>query len=80
MSNIQDKVVVITGASSGIGELSKTQIALGWMLQKSTAPIVGATKISHIEDAVSALPVTLTDDEVAYLEEPYVPHKIVGHV
>ena len=60
--------------------LSKTQIALGWMLQKSTAPIVGATKISHIEDAVSALPVTLTDDEVAYLEEPYVPHKIVGHV
>jgi aryl-alcohol dehydrogenase-like predicted oxidoreductase len=60
--------------------LSKTQIALGWMLQKSTAPIVGATKISHIEEAVSALPVTLTDDEVAYLEEPYVPHKIVGHV
>lgn len=60
--------------------LSKTQIALGWMLQKATAPVIGATKISHIEDAVSALPVTLTDDEVAYLEEPYVPHKIVGHV
>lgn len=60
--------------------LSKTQIALGWMLQKATAPIIGATKISHIEDAVSALPVTLTDDEIAYLEEPYVPHKIVGHI
>jgi 1-deoxyxylulose-5-phosphate synthase len=60
--------------------LSKTQIALGWMLQKATAPVIGATKISHIEDAVSALPVTLTDDEVAYLEEPYVPHKIVGHI
>ncbi|MEM5008477.1 aldo/keto reductase [Priestia megaterium] len=60
--------------------LSRTQIALGWMLQKATAPVIGATKISHIEDAVSALPVTLTDDEVAYLEEPYVPHKIVGHV
>jgi 1-deoxyxylulose-5-phosphate synthase len=60
--------------------LSKTQIALGWMLQKATVPVIGATKISHIEDAVSALPVTLTDDEVAYLEEPYIPHKIVGHV
>jgi len=60
--------------------LSRTQIALGWMLQKATAPVIGATKISHIEDAVSALPVTLTDNEVAYLEEPYVPHKIVGHV
>lgn len=60
--------------------LSKTQIALGWMLQKATAPIIGATKISHIEDAVSALPITLTDDEIAYLEEPYVPHKIVGHI
>ncbi|MBE5102231.1 aldo/keto reductase [Priestia aryabhattai] len=60
--------------------LSKAQIALGWMLQKATAPIIGATKTSHIEDAVSALPVTLTDDEMEYLEEPYVPHKIVGHI
>jgi aryl-alcohol dehydrogenase-like predicted oxidoreductase len=59
--------------------LSKTQIALGWLLQKGAFPVVGSTKISHIEEAVSAVSVTLTDEEMAYLEEPYVPHKIVGH-
>ncbi|MFE0624844.1 aldo/keto reductase [Priestia aryabhattai] len=72
---IYDRVAELAEKKS----LSKTQIALGWMLQKVTAPVIGATKISHIEDAVSALSVTLTDDEMAYLEEPYVPHKIVGH-
>ena len=41
--------------------------------------IIGATKISHLEDAVGALSVKLTREEVAYLEEPYVPHRIVGH-
>ena len=56
-------------------------IALAWLLQKEpvTAPIIGATKISHLEDAVGALSVKLTPDEIAYLEEPYVPHSIVGH-
>jgi aryl-alcohol dehydrogenase-like predicted oxidoreductase len=44
-----------------------------------TAPIIGATKISHLEDAVGALSVKLTQEEVAYLEEPYVPNRIVGH-
>ncbi len=59
----------------------RVHIALAWLLQKQpvTAPIVGATKISHLEDAVGALSVKLTQDEVAYLEEPYVPHRIVGH-
>lgn len=62
-------------------EAPRTHIALAWLLQKKpvTAPIVGATKISHLEDAVGALSVTLTQKEVAYLEEPYVPHSIVGH-
>jgi aryl-alcohol dehydrogenase-like predicted oxidoreductase len=57
------------------------QIALAWLLQKQpvTAPIVGATKIAHLEDAAGALAVHLTQDEVAYLEDPYVPHRIVGH-
>jgi aryl-alcohol dehydrogenase-like predicted oxidoreductase len=56
-------------------------IALTWLLQKKpvTAPIIGATKITHLEEAVGALPVNLTQEEVAYLEEPYVPHPIVGH-
>jgi aryl-alcohol dehydrogenase-like predicted oxidoreductase len=59
----------------------RARIALAWLLQKDpvTAPIVGATKISHLEDAVGALDVKLTAEEVAYLEEPYVPHRIVGH-
>jgi aryl-alcohol dehydrogenase-like predicted oxidoreductase len=59
----------------------RTHIALAWLLQKRpvTAPIVGATKITHLEDAVGALSVKLTQEEVAYLEEPYVPHPIVGH-
>ncbi len=61
--------------------VSRTQIALAWLLQKPpvTAPIIGATKIGHLEEAVGALSVKLTEDEVAALESPYVPHAIVGH-
>lgn len=60
---------------------SRTHIALAWLLQKDpvTAPIIGATKIAHLEDAVGALAVRLAPEDVAYLEEPYVPHRIVGH-
>jgi 1-deoxyxylulose-5-phosphate synthase len=59
----------------------RTHIALAWLLQKEpvTAPIIGATKLSHLEEAVGALSVKLMPDEVTYLEEPYVPHRIVGH-
>jgi aryl-alcohol dehydrogenase-like predicted oxidoreductase len=59
----------------------RVPIALAWLLQKNpvTAPIIGATKISHLEDAIGALSVNLTPEDVAYLEEPYVPHGIVGH-
>ena len=59
----------------------RVHVALAWLLQKEpvTAPIIGATKITHLEDAVGALSVKLTPEEVAYLEEPYVPHRIVGH-
>jgi len=62
-------------------EASHTHIALAWLLQKEpvTAPIVGATKISHLDEAVGALDVKLTQEDVAYLEEPYVPHHIVGY-
>jgi aryl-alcohol dehydrogenase-like predicted oxidoreductase len=59
--------------------LSKTQIVLRWLMQKGTIPVVGATKSAHVEDAVSAVPVALSEEETAYLEELYVPHKIVGH-
>lgn len=58
----------------------RSQVALAWLLQKQpvTAPIVGATKISHLEDAAAALSVNLTLEEIASLEEPYVPHRVVG--
>jgi aryl-alcohol dehydrogenase-like predicted oxidoreductase len=60
---------------------SRTHIALAWLLQKEpvTAPIIGATKISHLEEAVGALSVKLTPEEGTYLEAPYAPHRIVGH-
>jgi 1-deoxyxylulose-5-phosphate synthase len=62
-------------------EVPRVHIALAWLLQKKpvTAPIIGATKITHLEAAVGALSVTLSEDEVTYLEEPYTPHPIVGH-
>jgi len=55
-------------------------IALAWMLHKEpvVAPVIGATKISHLESAVESLSVRLTPEDIAYLEEPYVPHPIVG--
>ncbi len=61
--------------------VSRTQVALAWLLQKApvTAPIIGATKLSHLEEAVGVLSVKLSFEDVTYLEEPYVPHRIVGH-
>ncbi|MEV5028017.1 aldo/keto reductase [Paenibacillus sp. LPE1-1-1.1] len=58
----------------------RIQIALAWLLQKQpvTAPIIGATKISQLEEAVGALSITLTPDEITSLEELYVPHPVVG--
>lgn len=58
--------------------VTRIQIALGWLLSKVTAPVLGATKVTHIDDAVSAISVKLTSDEIAYLEEAYIPHKLVG--
>ncbi len=60
--------------------VSRAKVALAWLLQKQpvVAPIIGATKISHLEEAAGALEVKLSPDEVAYLEEPYVPHRVVG--
>lgn len=60
-------------------DVSMTQIALAWHFAKGvTAPIVGATKAAHFEDAVHAVDLSLTDEDVKYLEEAYVPHNIVG--
>lgn len=61
-------------------DVPRTHIALAWLLQKEpvVAPIIGATKISHLDTALGALTVKLTDEEIAYMEAPYVPHNIVG--
>ncbi len=61
--------------------VSRAQLALAWMLSKPAvvSPIVGATKPNHLKDAVAALSVTLTPEEIASLEEPYTPHTILGH-
>jgi aryl-alcohol dehydrogenase-like predicted oxidoreductase len=57
------------------------QIALAWLLHKPavTAPIIGATKLGHIEDALAASRLTLTSEEISRLEEPYIPHPVLGH-
>jgi aryl-alcohol dehydrogenase-like predicted oxidoreductase len=61
--------------------VTAAQIALAWLLHKPgvTAPIVGATKASHLDDALAAEQLQLSEDELPRLEEPYVPHRIAGH-
>lgn len=58
--------------------VSSAQVALGWMLHQPgiTSPIIGATKLPHLEDAIGALDVSLTDEDIAYLEAPYVPKEV----
>lgn len=58
--------------------VSMTEIALAWLLRKTAAPVVGATKMHHIEGAAKAVDVQLTEEEAAFLEEMYVPHRLVG--
>jgi aryl-alcohol dehydrogenase-like predicted oxidoreductase len=75
-----DVVDRLAEVAAGRG-LPPAQIALAWLLHKPgvTAPIVGATKLSHLDDAVAAAGVTLSDDEIKSLEEPYRPHPVSGH-
>lgn len=60
--------------------IPQAHVAMAWVNNKPevTAPIVGATKLNHLDDAVAALDVTLTDEEINRLEAPYVPHSVVG--
>lgn len=75
----QDAAIISRVAElAGRHGVSMTEIALAWLLAKVTAPVAGATKLNHVEDAVKAVELTLTDAELAYLEEPYVPHALAG--
>jgi 1-deoxyxylulose-5-phosphate synthase len=58
----------------------RAQIALGWLLSKPviTAPIVGATMLHHLDDAIASVKLKLSPEEIAALEQPYVPHQVVG--
>ncbi len=75
---IVDQVAAIATARG----VPRAQVALAWLLHKSavTAPIVGASKPQHLDDAVAALELRLNETEIAQLEAPYVPHAVVGHV
>jgi len=74
------KVVEAVAKLAEARGVPRAQIALAWMLHKSvvTSPIIGATKPHHLEDAVAALSVGLSAEEIASLEEPYVPHPVLG--
>lgn len=80
MADADKKVVERVADIANKHDVPRARIALAWVLQKSpvTAPIVGATKMHHLEDAVAALSISLTEDEVSSLEEPYVPHPVLG--
>ncbi len=58
--------------------VSMSEISLAWLFEKVTSPVVGATKLSHIDTAVKATNITLSEEEMHYLEELYVPHELVG--
>jgi aryl-alcohol dehydrogenase-like predicted oxidoreductase len=75
-----DVVDIVTAIARERG-LPPAQIALAWLLGKPavTAPIVGATKLNHLDDAIAAVEVILTEHEISRLEAPYSPHRILGH-
>jgi aryl-alcohol dehydrogenase (NADP+) len=75
------KVVAAVGEIAQARGLSNMQVALAWVLRNKavTAPIVGASKLSHIDDAVSALDVVLSDEEVKKLEAGYAPKPVLDH-
>ena len=58
--------------------VTMTEVSLAWLLTKVTAPVVGATKLHHIEDAAKAVDLVLSEEEIKYLEELYVPHPLAG--
>jgi 1-deoxyxylulose-5-phosphate synthase len=75
------KVVERVGELAEKYDVPRAHIAIAWLLQKApvAAPVIGVTKISHLESAVEALSIRLSPDDISFLEEPYVPHSIVGH-
>lgn len=75
----QDRIIIDRVAELAEKKgVSMTEVSLAWLLTKVTAPVVGATKLHHMEGAARAVELELTVDESAYLEEAYIPHRLVG--
>jgi aryl-alcohol dehydrogenase-like predicted oxidoreductase len=74
---VADRVTQVAGERG----VPAAQVALAWLLHKPgvTAPIIGATRLGHVEDAVAAAELQLSAEEIARLEEPYRPHPVLGH-
>jgi aryl-alcohol dehydrogenase-like predicted oxidoreductase len=79
-ADLDRPVVDRVGEVAQLRGVSRAQVALAWVLSKPvvTSPIIGATKPHHLEDAIAALSLKLSNDEIAKLEEAYVPHPIAG--
>jgi 1-deoxyxylulose-5-phosphate synthase len=75
--DVADRVAEVAGERG----VPPAQMALAWLMHRPgvTAPIVGATKPEHLEDALAAAELDMADDDMARLEEPYVPHPVLGH-
>jgi aryl-alcohol dehydrogenase-like predicted oxidoreductase len=75
----QDQIIIARVAELAQKHgVTMTEVSLAWLLTHADAPVVGATKLHHIEDAAKAVELELNDAEIAYLEEPYVPHALAG--
>ncbi len=75
----QDNVII--GRVSELADkygVSMTEISLAWLIYKGTIPVTGMTKLSHVDGAAKAAELNLSDEDMTYLEEAYVPHKLVG--
>ncbi|OMD86909.1 MULTISPECIES: aldo/keto reductase [Paenibacillus] len=82
MAEADRKVVEVVAEIAAKRGIPRAQVALAWVLQKEqvTSTIIGATKANHLEDAVAAVSVKLEPSEIASLEEPYVPHPVIGNL
>ena len=71
---------IVRAIAAGHGR-PPAQVALAWLLGKPgvSAPVIGATRLAHLAEAVAAVGITLSEDTVAQLEKPYRPHRILGH-
>ncbi|PMQ01532.1 MAG: aldo/keto reductase [Dictyoglomus sp. NZ13-RE01] len=80
MKDVDKAIIDRVGEIAKNRGISRAQVALAWLLYKEpvVAPIVGVTKLEQLEDAVKAVDIELTEEEIKYLEEPYIPHPIVG--